>query len=39
MNIVPFLLACLCLFDRGTKRSKIAVSIEMLKAVGELLCN
>lgn len=35
-NIVPFLLVCL--FARGTKRSKTAIFIEILKAIGEL-CN
>lgn len=37
MNIFPFLL--ICLFARGTKISKTAVFIEMLKAIGELLWN
>ena len=37
MNIVPSLF--ICLFARGTKRSKITVFIEMLEAIGELLCN
>lgn len=35
MNIVPFLL--ICWFARGTKRSKIAIFIEILKAMGESL--